>query len=290
MFATYRVIALLVMGLTCVAWANSGLGLTRGQDRWDPFGTQPMGGVFMNPAQLGLGYVDASVRLDTATDYLGYTQFAIGSIFRVRPVTFGIGYGLMSANDFVRTGRNAVTDRVEDVGGFADAAHHVTLGVATALDNGVVIGANLDYRARMIDTTSGSQWSAGFGALVPLSRSLYGVGYWRTLVEGPIKWSTGQTEFTTSTPVWGLLYRPAQGSVGLELYGDRVRVYGEWFWVRELSVHGEYVSGVSRYAVGTSLHLGTVSLTYAHAEYGDTDLSVAQDMIGIMVKVDDGFK
>lgn len=288
-FRTVVLIGIWVMAVGAVH-GTSGMGLSRGFDRWDPFGTQPIGGVFMNPAQLTLGYAQADFRLDTATDYVGYRQFALSAMGRMDPVSIGIGYAHMGATDFVRTGRNGLTGRVEDIGGFGDTMHHATLGIATVWEPGIHVGMNVDFRARQIDTVSGTQWSGGIGALVPITRSLHGVGYWRTLVESPIRWSSGISETTTSTPVLGLLYRPAQGSVGLELNGDRARVYGEWYLMRELSVHGEYVSGISRYTLGTSLYLGIVSVAYAHAGYGDTDLSVAQDMIGIMVKVDDGFK
>ncbi len=249
-----------------------------------------IGGIFQNPAQLVSGYSPSLVRIDTAQDFLGYSQYSVSLMGHIDEVALGAGYYVFGAQDLVHSQRNSLTGRIEEGSGFGDVFQQFSAVAAREFDTGLEVGINLDVISRTIDTTSATQFALGVGARIPLYSGLWMTGAWRRLLQKNLTW--GQTsESTVGLPVVGVEYRPAGISLGIQSSGTRTQCFGDVSVSPDLSIVGDYVMGESsRYSVGTIIRMGGLSVQYSHVGYLDSVLATTQELIGMTVNLDDVIK
>lgn len=253
-------------------------------DTWE---VGQMGGVFQNPVQLMAGPHRATLRVDTAQDRFGYSQWSLGLKATVLGSVVGLGYLNYGSQDLVSTTRNNQTQRIQESGTFGDTIHSWALGVASGIGDNFEVGGNIDYTIKTIDRSQASQIAVGAGFRYSVTNEFAVVGYSRRLLQTPFRWG-GVSETPSSGMSFGGEFRTAYTTI-LGYISDRgVRVNGELPIVPELSLTAGYAGGnTERYSLGTILKLSAYAIQYIHTGYTDSTLGLSQDMVGVAININD---
>lgn len=244
--------------------------------------------VFQNPARIAPAEMAATIA-SSSNDFFGYNQLSISQVVPLQYWVLAVGLARMGADDLVEAGLTSDRRPAATGSSFSDVYTRLAVSLGHQYTSALQLGVRGGYFGHELYNDSAEYYSFDVGLTAQLHSALMLSVYTQNLLTTSLVWAHSTEALTIDSGIVvefdfradSFQQLPVRLSTNLKQH----RVLGQFYLMPQAAINADFVfdEGMSilRQSLGTSLHLGTFSLSYFRHEFRSGLLNQTRDEIAL---------